>query len=143
MIITEVRFKLCDVNAETGDRLRAFASVVFDGCYKVHDIRVIEGNGGLFVAMPSRKLTDRCRHCREKNHLLAKFCNECGSRLDDNRAKADATGRLDLNTDTEHPIHTAFRQEIERKILGDYEAELFASRRPGYLCRYGAGAVKA
>lgn len=36
-------------------RVRAFASVTFDDMFAVHGLRVIEGNNGLFVAMPSRK----------------------------------------------------------------------------------------
>ncbi len=38
-----------------GDRVRASASVCFDGQFVVHDIRVVEGANGLFVSMPSRK----------------------------------------------------------------------------------------
>lgn len=52
MKITEVR-----VNKLNKDnRLRAIASVTFDDCFVVHGIRVIEGDEGLFIAMPSRKL---------------------------------------------------------------------------------------
>lgn len=38
-----------------GDKVRATASVCFDGQLVVHDIRVVEGVNGLFVSMPSRK----------------------------------------------------------------------------------------
>ena len=38
-----------------GTRLRGFASVVIDDGFAVHDIRIIEGDNGLFIAMPSRK----------------------------------------------------------------------------------------
>lgn len=40
-------------NDET--RMKGIASVVIDGCFKVRDIRIIDGNDGLFIAMPSRK----------------------------------------------------------------------------------------
>lgn len=35
-------------------RMKGFASVVIDDCFAVHDIRIIEGDNGLFIAMPSR-----------------------------------------------------------------------------------------
>jgi stage V sporulation protein G len=37
------------------DKLKAFVSVVFDECFVVSDIKIIEGNQGLFVSMPSKK----------------------------------------------------------------------------------------
>lgn len=50
MQITEV--KVFPINEE---KLRAFVSVVFDGCFMVNDIKVIRGREGLFISMPSRK----------------------------------------------------------------------------------------
>ena len=52
MEVTEVRIKLIN-NPE--DRLRGFCSVTFDNCFVVRDLKIIEGNSGPFVAMPSRK----------------------------------------------------------------------------------------
>lgn len=40
----------------TMNKVVAIASVVFDDCFVVHDLRVVDGDKGLFVAMPSRKL---------------------------------------------------------------------------------------
>lgn len=40
------------------DKLKAIVSVTFDEEFVVHDIKVIQGNNGLFVAMPSRKIQD-------------------------------------------------------------------------------------
>lgn len=37
------------------NRMKAMASVVIDDMFAVHDIRIIEGDKGLFIAMPSRK----------------------------------------------------------------------------------------
>ena len=65
MVITEVRIKLCEANSE---RLLAFCSVTFDNAFVVRDLKIIEGTKGMFVAMPSRKLTDRCYKCGCKNH---------------------------------------------------------------------------
>ena len=38
-----------------GSRMKGMASVVLDNAFRVHDIRIIEGENGLFIAMPSRK----------------------------------------------------------------------------------------
>jgi stage V sporulation protein G len=52
MEISEVR-----INLNKGGKVKAFAQVVFDGCFLVGDIRVLEGKEGLlYVAMPSRRL---------------------------------------------------------------------------------------
>ena len=37
------------------EKLKAFVSVVLDHCFMVNDIKVIEGRGGLFISMPSRR----------------------------------------------------------------------------------------
>ena len=60
MQITEVRVKLMP---DKGERLQAFCSVTFDDAFVVRDIKIIDGANGCFVAMPSRKLTDRCSKC--------------------------------------------------------------------------------
>ena len=51
MQITDVRVK--KVNSE--NRMRAVASVTFDNEIVIHDIKIIESQNGLFIAMPSRK----------------------------------------------------------------------------------------
>lgn len=38
-----------------GSRMKGIANILIDDCFAVHDIRVIEGDDGLFIAMPSRK----------------------------------------------------------------------------------------
>ena len=40
------------------DRLKAFATIVFDNCFVIRDLKVIKGNKGLFVAMPSKRCKD-------------------------------------------------------------------------------------
>jgi stage V sporulation protein G len=40
------------------DRLKAYVSITFDNCFVVRDLKVISGNNGLFVAMPSKKRKD-------------------------------------------------------------------------------------
>ena len=52
MKITSV--KVHKFNKE-GSRMKGIASVLLDDSFAVHDIRIIEGDNGLFIAMPSRK----------------------------------------------------------------------------------------
>jgi len=40
------------------ERLKAFATITFDDCFIVRDLKVIDGSDGLFVAMPSKKRKD-------------------------------------------------------------------------------------
>ncbi len=55
MKITDVRIRL--VNREDS-KLKAIASITFDEKFVVHDIKVIDGADGAFIAMPSRKTND-------------------------------------------------------------------------------------
>jgi len=133
VVITEVRIKLCEENNE---RLLAFCSVTFDNAFVVRDLKIIEGTKGMFVAMPSRKLTDRCNRCGGKNHLRARFCNQCGSRLDDQRATRATDGRAKLHADIAHPIHSAARELIQNAVIKAYDEEKEKAKLPGYVCTY-------
>lgn len=133
MEITEVRIKLVQDNNE---RLQAFCSVTFDDMFVVRDLKIIEGTKGSFVAMPSRKLTDRCTHCGCKNHLRARHCNQCGGKLDEDRAVRDAEGRAKLHADIAHPINSACREVIQSAVIRTYQEERERSKQPGYVCTY-------
>lgn len=52
MEITDIRIKKVEGDS---NKLKAYASVTFDDSFVVHNIKVIEGQNGLFIAMPSRK----------------------------------------------------------------------------------------
>lgn len=52
MEITSVNVRKIE---KEGSRMRGIASVLIDDAFAVHDIRIIEGDNGLFIAMPSRK----------------------------------------------------------------------------------------
>ena len=54
MEVTDVRLR----RVQTEGRMRAIASITLDDEFVVHDIRVIDGNTGLFVAMPSKRTPD-------------------------------------------------------------------------------------
>jgi stage V sporulation protein G len=135
VVITEVRIKLMDDNNEN-ERLQAFCSVTFDDAFVVRDLKIIEGTKGSFVAMPSRKLTDRCQQCGCKNHLRSRYCNQCGGKLDENRAMRDADGRAKLHADIAHPINSACREVIQTAVLKSFKEEKERAKLPGYVCTY-------
>lgn len=53
MDITEVR-----VYPVEEDKLKAYVTITFDNCFVIRDLKIIKGNNGLFIAMPSRKMKD-------------------------------------------------------------------------------------
>ena len=53
MEITEVR-----VFPVSEERLKAYVTITFDNCFVVRDLKVINGNTGLFVAMPAKRRKD-------------------------------------------------------------------------------------
>ena len=55
MKISDVRIRFV---RKDDSKLRAVASITIDDCFVVHDIKVIEGADGPFIAMPSRKMND-------------------------------------------------------------------------------------
>jgi len=54
MEVTDVRLRL----VKSQSRMKAISSITFDEEFVIHDIRVIDGNNGLFVAMPSKRTPD-------------------------------------------------------------------------------------
>ncbi len=133
MEITEVRIKLME-SAE--DRLRGFCSITFDDCFVVRDLKIIEGNNGPFVAMPSRKLTSNCFKCRSKNHLRANYCNHCGNRLKSDAIEHDTGGRAKLYADIAHPVNARCREMIQNRVVDELNKELELAAEPGYSSRY-------
>ena len=128
MKVTEVRIKL---NLSSTDRLRGFCSIALDNAFAVRDIKIIDGPGGLFVAMPSRKLMDHCRKCGGKNHLRARFCNGCGGVLPENRGSEELRNKM--HCDVAHPINAQMRSEIQQAIVKAYQEEVARSKMPGYV----------
>lgn len=133
MEITEVRIKLME---DAQERLQAFCSITFDHCFVIRDLKIIEGTRGSFVAMPSRKLTDRCPRCGTKNHLRASFCNQCGVHLRDDRAGKDGEGRSRLYADIAHPINARCREQIQARVMQAFAEEQIRACQPGYVCTY-------
>ncbi|MEJ2648900.1 MAG: SpoVG family protein, partial [Sedimentisphaerales bacterium] len=121
MKITEVRVKLVN---NKNERLKAFCSITMDSEFVVRDIKIIQGSKGYFVAMPSRKMSDHCDKCGGKNHLRARYCNNCGASLKDNRARKDFKGRMKLHADIAHPINVECRKRIQEIVTGAFEEEV-------------------
>ena len=133
MEITEVRVKLM---SDPNDRLLGFCSITLDGSFVIRDLKIIQGGKGSFVAMPSRRLMDRCSRCHNKNHLRSRFCNHCGAELREDRSAKDADGRAKLYADIAHPINSDCREMIQQKVMESYEQEIVLAQQPGYICRY-------
>jgi stage V sporulation protein G len=140
MRLTEVRINLCGGPAS---RLKAFCSLTFDDTFVIRDVKLIDGTDGLFLAMPSRKISDHCPSCQEKNHLRARYCNHCGMRLNDERhlqfrngntnGQGNRHNRPKLHADIAHPINADCRQQIEDRVFRAYKRELERSKQPGYV----------
>ena len=82
MQITDIRIR----NVAAEGKLRAYVTVTFDDCFVVHNVKVIEGKTGIFIAMPSRKT------------------------------------KAGEYKDVAHPIHSDFRNDLQKQILEAYYA---------------------
>lgn len=91
MEMTEIRIRA----VEGEGKLKAYVTITFDNCFVVHNVKIIEGKTGLFIAMPSRKTT---------------------------------TGEY---KDVAHPISPEFRNEMQEKILAEYNAGHFETGTAG------------
>ena len=90
---------------DNGSNMKALASVVLDDCFIVRDIRVIEGNNGLFVAMPNRKKGGDAKVVTEEVATAPETVEE---------------ERLDIV----YPINKEGRKMIEDAVLAEYEKVL-------------------
>lgn len=74
MEITSVNVRKVD----SENRMRGIASVVLDECFAIHGIRIIEGDNGLFTAMPNRKANDGTYH-----DIAHPITSECRKEFED------------------------------------------------------------
>ena len=121
MKITEVRI----FPKEGADKkLRAFATVTFDDCFVVRDIKIIEGNKGYFVAMPSRRVKEPCSKCGHRNVARSFYCNQCGGKLPVQPLRNLDTQLLQAeHKDVAHPITVECREYIQQAVLEAYQKE--------------------
>ncbi len=142
MKITEVR--IFPTESKDG-KLKAFATMTFENWFVVRNVKVIQGNNGLFVAMPSRKAMDFCPKCRFKNVVGSRFCNQCGSPLGQQQ-QVSADGEYEKHgnhMDIAHPITQECRVYIQEKILDAYKREINKKDAEDSLDKPAAGAVFA
>ena len=109
-------------------KLKAYATVTFDNCFVVRNVKVLEGNKGMFVAMPSRKMKDPCPKCHFRNTVRSKFCNQCGFALPQSEPRPAAHTSEDMarqseHKDIAHPITAECRDYIQKKVLEAYDIE--------------------
>jgi len=124
MEITEVKIFLKEGQDK---KLKAYATLTFDNSFVVRNVKVIDGNKGMFVAMPSRKLKDPCPKCNFRNTVRSKFCNQCGGSLPVTEPRpfspGDDSARQSEHKDIAHPITAECRDYIQKKVLEAYEKE--------------------
>jgi len=121
MKITEIRV----FPKEGADKkLRAFATLTFDDCFVVRDIKIIEGTKGLFVAMPSRRAKESCPKCHHRNVIRSRYCNQCGEALpsvpNEFERDVDSDLRQAEHKDVAHPITAECREMIQSAVLEAY-----------------------
>lgn len=123
MEITEVKIFIKD---SPDKKLRAYATVTFDNAFVVRNIKVIEGTGGLFIAMPSRKVKQSCPKCSFKNEPRSKYCNQCGVQLPVVSrpiiVEPSVNAQLE-HKDIAHPITQSFREYLQKRVLDAFEQE--------------------
>jgi stage V sporulation protein G len=128
MEITEIR-----VFPKEGQdkKLKAYSTVTFDNAFVVRNIKVIQGQGGFFIAMPSRKMKHLCPKCHFKNEVGSKFCNQCGGSLPSSHGQSASADAKAEHRDIAHPITQEFREYLQNKILEAYKKEAAHGPKPG------------
>jgi stage V sporulation protein G len=122
MDITEV--KVFPIQEE---KLKAFVSIVFDQCFMVNDIKIIQGKDGLFISMPSRKkkngefkdvahpLNNETRRMIE-DKVLAEYDRvllERGEQVAERGTRASIIGGGERAEETIHPIAASPEKSLE------------------------------
>ena len=106
MEVTKVYVRLADNNENP--RLRAYCTIIIDNAFAVHDLKVIDGKDGVFVAMPTRKIRIRCPGCDRTNPTGQRWCGNCGRRLEDIQRQC---------LDSAHPVTQNARFLVEDAVL--------------------------
>ena len=109
MEITEVRINL----VEGDEKLLAFATVTFDNCFVVRDLKVINGKRGYFVAMPSKRMKDGS--FRDIAHPLN---NETRKKLEE-RVIQEYEKVKGIEKGSEEAIEEASEKGIEEENVGN------------------------
>lgn len=111
------------------EKLKAFVSIVFDDCFMVNDIKIIQGKDGLFISMPSRRkkngkfkdiahpLNSETRRDIE-SQILARYGSDVG-----NGSAAKGTSSIEAGVDTE-----SHQQASSETIIGSVPVEPSAEK---------------
>ena len=89
MEITDIRIR----KVTTEGKLKAYVTVTFDDCFVVHNVKIIEGKSGVFIAMPSRKTRNG-----EYKDIAHPIHPEFRTRLQDRILEAFATAPISDET---------------------------------------------
>lgn len=110
MNITDIRFTL-----EQNERasVKAYVTLVVDGWLVIKDVRLIQCNGRMVVAMPNKELRSRAS-CGHLNPRTASYCSTCGQPIA-KQARKEAT-----YADVAHPVNGTARQRMEKQLLEAY-----------------------
>ena len=97
--------------------VRAYVTMVVDGWLVIKDIRIIECNQRLLVAMPNKERPSKSP-CGHSNYHSARFCCTCGQRLE-NRCRRDEVSYIDVA----HPTNRQSRTAMEQELLAAYDRQ--------------------
>ena len=98
-------------------RLKAFAAIEFDNVLRITNLRIIEGPKRMFIAMPSRENSKRCKDCGKKISHRDLFCSGCG--------KEQAVSLPSVKyKDMVYFVQKDFAVKNEEKILDEYRKVL-------------------
>lgn len=120
MEISEIR--IYPQESGSDEKLKAFVTITIDDAFVIRDLKIIEGKKGLFIAMPSAKITTACTRCNKKNPIRNRFCGNCGGALED-ISKDPKKATYEDHRDIAHPINNKTREYLHNKVMEAYFKE--------------------
>ncbi len=123
MKITEVHIRL--PVAGENSRLLAYCDLVLDGEYAVHDLKLIQGDHGVMLSMPSRWRRHHCPDCHQLlNDPRASYCSWCGRSILPHDPSEE-------RVDVFHPISSDARAHLQCEIMKAYQHRVDSTRVSG------------
>lgn len=115
--ITDVRIRRIDDEG----KMKAVASITFDGEFVIHDIKIVDGKNGMFVAMPSKKIGQNFKDIAHplSQETRVKICDAILKRYEEVLEDKDAEI---IETDIEAGIEADIESVIKTVIESDVEA---------------------
>lgn len=112
------------VNIVDFEKVIAFAKIVVDDCFVVHDIKIIKGLIGYIVCMPDKRFRYRCSSCTRKCDFDSNYCKYCGNEFE---------RPLDIPftyLDVCHPITKESREYVDKTIIAALNKALACRVQP-------------